>query len=48
MGRAPQEKDSDQFSAPDHDLSGHIAAGIRPTEAQRRYLERGLTLVWWI
>ena len=25
------------------DLSGHIAAGVRPTEAQRRYLERGLS-----
>jgi len=25
------------------DLSGHIAAQLRPTEAQRRYLERGLT-----
>ena len=25
------------------DLSGHIAAGVRPTDAQRRYLERGLT-----
>jgi hypothetical protein len=25
------------------DFSGHIAAGVRPTEAQRRYLERGLT-----
>jgi hypothetical protein len=24
------------------DLSGHIAAGLRPTDAQRRYLERGL------
>ena len=24
------------------ELSGHIAAGLRPTEAQRRYLERGL------
>jgi hypothetical protein len=24
-------------------LSGHIAAGVRPTEAQRRYLERGMT-----
>ena len=24
-------------------LSGHIAAGVRPTAAQRRYLERGLT-----
>ncbi len=25
------------------DLSGDIAAQLRPTEAQRRYLERGLT-----
>jgi hypothetical protein len=25
------------------ELSGHIAAGLRPTEAQRRYLERGLS-----
>ncbi len=25
------------------DLSRDIAAGVRPTEAQRRYLERGLT-----
>jgi hypothetical protein len=24
-------------------LSGHIAAALRPSEAQRRYLERGLT-----
>jgi hypothetical protein len=24
-------------------LSGDIAAGVRPSEAQRRYLERGLT-----
>ena len=24
-------------------FSGAIAAGVRPTEAQRRYLERGLT-----
>ena len=45
MGRAPQGKDSHQFSAPGHDLSGHIAAGIRPTEAQRRYLERALKQV---
>ena len=44
MGRAPQEKEqSAQASAPDHDLSRHIAAGVRPTEAQRRYLERGLS-----
>src|SRR5256886_17051974 len=25
------------------DFPGHIAAGMRPTEAQRRYLERGMT-----
>ena len=25
------------------DLSGNIAAQLRPTEAQRRYLERGMT-----
>jgi hypothetical protein len=25
------------------DFSGHIAAGVRPTDAQRRYLARGLT-----
>jgi hypothetical protein len=25
------------------DVSGHIAASVRPTDAQRRYLERGLT-----
>ena len=25
------------------DFSGHIAASVRPTDAQRRYLERGLT-----
>jgi hypothetical protein len=43
MGRAPQGKDEGQVFAPDHDLSGHIAATVRPSEAQRRYLERGLT-----
>jgi hypothetical protein len=43
MGRAPQGKGSFPVAAPGEDLSGHIAAGIRPTEAQRRYLERGLT-----
>jgi hypothetical protein len=37
MGRAPEGKDGDPFPAPSHDLSGHIAAGMRPTEAQRRY-----------
>src|SRR5262249_39223901 len=43
MGRAPQGKDSAHVSAPGEILSGHLATGIRPTEAQRRYLERGLT-----
>ena len=41
MARAPQGKDA--VRAPDEALSGHIALGIRPSEAQRRYLERGLT-----
>ena len=41
MARAPQGKDA--VRAPEEALSGHIAAGIRPSEAQRRYLERGLT-----
>ena len=41
MGRAPQGKDS--VCAPGEGLSGRNAAGIRPSEAQRRYLERGLT-----
>src|SRR5262249_36050729 len=39
MARAPQDKGG----SPGADLSGSIAAGIRPSEAQRRYLERGLT-----
>jgi hypothetical protein len=39
MGRAPHGKDS----PPGENLSGHFAGGIRPTDAQRRYLERGLT-----
>ena len=43
MGRAPQGKDSAHVSPPGEILSGHLATGIRPTEAQRRYLERGLT-----
>ena len=41
MARAPQGKDA--VRAPDEALPEHIAAGIRPSEAQRRYLERGLT-----
>jgi len=39
MGRARQGKDS--VCAPGE--AGRNAAGIRPSEAQRRYLERGLT-----
>ncbi|HYY37326.1 MAG TPA: hypothetical protein VE801_06290 [Xanthobacteraceae bacterium] len=41
MGRAPQGKDS--VCTPGEDVLGQIASGVRPTEAQRRYLERGLT-----
>jgi hypothetical protein len=41
MGRAPHGKDS--VCTPGEDLPGHIASGMRSTEAQRRYLERGLT-----
>ena len=40
MARAPQGKDA--VRAPGEALSD-IATGIRPSEAQRRYLERGLT-----
>src|SRR5262249_18711916 len=43
MGRASQSKESAHVSAPGEILSGRNATGIRPTEAQRRYLERGLT-----
>jgi hypothetical protein len=43
MGRAPTGKGNAQGSAPEANLSGHIAAALRPSEAQRRYLERGLT-----
>ena len=43
MGRAPQGKDSTQVGMPGEDLAGAIATGVRPSEAQRRYLERGLT-----
>jgi hypothetical protein len=43
MGRAPQKEDRAPVSALPPDLPGRGAAGMRPTEAQRRYLERGLT-----
>jgi hypothetical protein len=39
-GRVDGGRDSVRATA---NLSGHNAAGVRPTEAQRRYLERGLT-----
>ena len=41
MGRAPQGKHG--VCAPGEGLSGPSPAGLRPSEAQRRYLERGLT-----
>ena len=47
MARAPQGKDSAQGGIqggmPGEDLAPAIATGMRPSEAQRRYLERGLT-----
>lgn len=43
MARAPQGKDSAQVGMPGQDLAPAFATGIRPSEAQRRYLERGLT-----
>jgi len=39
MARAPQGKGGSTGA----DLPGSLVAGIRPSEAQRRYLERGLT-----
>jgi hypothetical protein len=43
MAKPPQGKDRNRVPASGSDLSGHIAAIMRPTDAQRRYLERGLT-----
>ena len=39
----PGADDGHKIARATADFSGHIAAGARPTEAQRRYLERGLT-----
>ncbi len=39
-GRSGGGRDSARTRA---DLSEHIAAEVRPSEPQRRYLERGLT-----
>jgi hypothetical protein len=44
MAKASADKGGSH--APEHSadhFSGHIAASVRPTDAQRRYLERGLT-----
>lgn len=41
MARAPEG--NEVVHASGKALPGHIAGGIRPSEAQRRYLERGLT-----
>jgi len=41
MARAPQGNDS--VCAPSEGLSGPGLVAMRPSEAQRRYLERGLT-----
>lgn len=43
MGRAPQTEGRDPVAASGPEPAGRGAAGVRPTEAQRRYLERGLT-----
>ena len=47
MARAPRGKESPQggiqVGMPGEDLAPAIATGMRPSEAQRRYLERGLT-----
>jgi hypothetical protein len=43
MNRSPGDPRAEHGSASDaHDLPGDIGTGVRPTEAQRRYLERGL------
>jgi hypothetical protein len=42
MGRA-SHKDEDDPAPPGHAAPGRTAAVQRPSEAQRRYLERGLT-----
>ena len=41
MARAPQGREA--VRARGEALSSDVAASIRPSEAQRRYLERGLT-----
>jgi hypothetical protein len=44
MGRARRRQERNvRVVEPGHDLSSPVAAGVRLTEAQRRYLERGLS-----
>jgi hypothetical protein len=43
MGRAPLNDEGVPVSAPGADGAGRSTATARPTDAQRRYLERGLT-----
>src|SRR4029453_12478255 len=43
MGRAPSKEQRDPAPAPGQDPPARMAVGLRPSEAQRRYLERGLT-----
>jgi hypothetical protein len=43
MGRAPLDDEGAPVSAPGADGAGRSTATVRPTDAQRRYLERGLT-----
>jgi hypothetical protein len=43
MVKAPAQTASGQApERPADEISGHIAASVRPTDAQRRYLQRGL------
>jgi hypothetical protein len=43
MGRTGRSGGGRDSALTGTDLSEHIAAAVRPSEAQRRYLERGLT-----
>jgi len=43
MGRAPSKEQREPAPLPGQDPPARVAVGLRPTEAQRRYLERGLT-----
>jgi hypothetical protein len=43
MGRAPSKEQHEPEPPSGQDPPARAAVGLRPTEAQRRYLERGLT-----